>query len=280
MSSVGDADGYADWVGRRQHREEILTAVHVDALNALLDRDDGMPLGLQWLLCQDRVPQSRIGPDGHPRRGDFLPPVALPRRMWAAGDIRFDGGAVPGEVVTRASAIAAIEGKAGASGELLFVHVDHDYTAGARAWLRERHTIVYRDAPRGGASPANARRIDPGDYTWRREIRTDAVQLFRYSAMTFNGHRIHYDQRYVTEVEGYPGLVVHGPLMATWLMNFADGLFESRTLSRLAFRVHAPVFVEETITLLATETDDGLELAVANARGERVLGATAGLKDR
>ncbi len=277
---MSNATGYRDWIGKRQHREEILTAVHVDALNALLDREDGMPLGLQWLLCQDRVPQSKIGADGHPRRGDFLPPVSLPRRMWAAGDVRFDGGAVPGEVVTRASSIAGIEEKNGASGALLFVHVDHDYTAGARAWLKERHTIVYRDAPRSGAPSAEGHPLDAGHYTWRREIRTDTVQLFRYSAMTFNGHRIHYDQRYVTEVEGYPGLVVHGPLMATWLMNFAETLYEDRTLARFTFRVHAPVFVGETITLLARAADGGLELAVANALGRRVLGANAALKER
>ncbi len=271
---------YAEWLGNRQHREEVLTGIHVDSLNALLDRDGGLPLGLQWLLCQDRVPQSRIGPDGHPRRGEFLPPVSLPRRMWAAGDIRFESSAVPGEMVSRSSTVADITSKRGASGDLVFVRVDHDYTAADRAWLRERHTIVYRETPAAGASPAKTAAVSADDFTWRRDINTDTVQLFRYSAMTFNGHRIHYDQRYVTEVEGYPGLVVHGPLMATWLMNFADGLFEDSTLARFSFRVNAPVFVDETITLLAREDGDGLALAVINEGAERVIGGVAELKPR
>lgn len=268
----------ATWLGNREHREELLTGVHVDALNALLDRDNGIPLGLQWLLCQERAPQSRLGDDGHPRRGDFLPPVALPRRMWAAGEVHFHGAAVPGEMVTRASTIADIQHKRGSSGELVFVRVDHDYTAGDRAWLSERHTIVYREA-NGHAQPASEA-LNADDFAHRADIVTDEVQLFRYSAMTFNGHRIHYDQRYVTEVEGYPGLVVHGPLMATWLMNFADAGLGDRALARFRFRVHAPLFVGDTVTLLAREEAGGLALAVANAEGRRILSADATLQAR
>jgi len=268
----------ADWLGRRQHREELLTEAHVEGLNALLDRDGGVPLGLQWLLCAERVRQSRLGPDGHPQRGDFLPPVELPRRMWAAGEIRFHGAAPAGVRVSRNSTVAAIEEKSGRSGALVFVKVDHAFAADGTPWLDERHTIVYREAA-GVAAPATAEgALDPGDWQWRRDITTDTVQLFRYSALTFNGHRIHYDQRYATEVEGYPGLVVHGPLMATWLMNFADGLDDERTLGAFSFRVKAPVFVGETITLLARAAGDNtLELKVADSEGRQIIDARADL---
>ena len=158
------------------------------------------------------------------------------------------------------------------------VKVDHAFAADGMPWLDERHTIVYREAAGVAAAATAAGTLDPGDWQWRRDITTDTVQLFRYSALTFNGHRIHYDQRYATEVEGYPGLVVHGPLMATWLMNFADGLDGERTLGAFSFRVKAPVFVSETITLLARAAGgDALELKVADSARREIIDARADL---
>jgi 3-methylfumaryl-CoA hydratase len=247
----------------------------VDGLNALLDREGGMPLGLQWLLCQDRVRQSRLGADGHPARGDFLPPVELPRRMWAAGEIQFRGSAAPGATVRRISTVADVKTKTGRSGALVFVRVDHDFSADGAPWLAERHTIVYREPADGARAASAAETMDASAYPWRQRVTTDTVQLFRYSALTFNGHRIHYDQRYVTEVEGYPGLVVHGPLMATWLMNFAGQRLAGESLEHFTFRVQRPVYAGETIILLGRREADRLELAVANERGECVIDARA-----
>lgn len=266
-----------DWIGARQRREELLTATIIDGLNALLDRDGGPPPGLHWLLCQDRASQSKLGADGHTRRGSFLPPVALPRRMWAAGEIRFLGRAGPDRRITRESTVAGIEEKRGVSGSLVFVHVDHHYSADHEPWLEERHSIVYREARRVHDAPRRLTVMDRRDSDRRLEIATDPVQLFRYSALTFNSHRIHYDHPYATGVEGYPGLVVHAPLMATWLMNFAERQFEASTLGGFSFRVHAPVFAGETITLLARESSDGLELAVLDRHEQRVVEANATL---
>lgn len=263
------------WLGRSQHREERLTEAIVDGLNALLDRDGGSPPGLHWLLCQDRVRQSELGDDGHARRGGFLPPVALPRRMWAAGEIRFTGRAASGQHITRESVIAGIEQKQGASGALVFVQVDHRYRADRRPWLEERHTIVYREAPRESDKPRPLELEEAPDdgLAWR--ITTDPVQLFRYSALMFNAHRIHYDHPYATDIEGYPGVVVHGPLLATWLMDFAERRMGVPALRTFSFRIHAPVFAGETITLFGRESDDGLDLAVLDGRRRRVVEARA-----
>jgi 3-methylfumaryl-CoA hydratase len=271
---------YAAWIGKQQYREELLTSSHIEGLNALLDQTEGQPLGLQWLLCQDRELQSLLGPDGHPRRGAFLPPVELPRRMWAAGDIQFQGTVLPGQRIERSSRVSDIKCKQGRSGDLVFVAVDHSFAANGEPWLDERHTIVYRGDRREGPEGHSRTPVNPEDYQWMERVATDTTQLFRYSALTFNGHRIHYDQRYVTEVEGYPGLVVHGPLMATWLMNFADRQSASLTLDRFSFRVHAPVFVGETITLLGRPSELGFELAVADDSGQRIISATSTLKPR
>ncbi len=265
---------YADWLGKEQRREELFTQTHVDGLNALLDHLDGQPLGLHWMLCQPRTPQSALGPDGHAMRGGFLPPVELPRRMWAAGDVSFHGTPRPGQLVERFSRVAEIESKIGRSGELVFVKVDHEYRGDGILWIKERHTIVYREAS-GSAGAATPESLDTSRFEWRQQVTTDPVQLFRYSALTYNGHRIHYDHPYVTKVEGYPNLVVHGPLMATWLMNFANRNLGRDNLATFNFRVLAPVFCGETITLLGRSAEDGFDLAVVNEKGQRVIAATA-----
>ncbi len=266
---------HKEWLGKTQNRQELLTQVHIDGLNALLDRQGGQALGLQWLLCQERTPQSELGPDGHAAKGGFLPPVSLPRRMWAAGDITFHGFPLAGQVVERISRVSDIQVKNGRSGQLVFVRVDHEYIAEGYAWLNEKHTIVYREAVGAGSAVTSPQIVEPDAWQWRRSIKTDSVQLFRYSALTFNGHRIHYDQKYVTEQEGYPGLVVHGPLMATWLMNFASDQLGLKMLGSFAFRVHAPVFSGDTIELLGRANGDEFELIVIDSKKHKVISATA-----
>src|SRR5664279_4565095 len=212
------------WIGRSEERADTVTAAPLAALAATLDRDDPVPgpgtavppLGhLLYFLPVAR--QSELGPDGHPRRGGFLPPVALPRRMWAGGRLRFEQPLRVGDEATRRSTIADVASKSARSGPLVFVTVRHAISNGAGLAIEEEHDIVYRDLPAPGAvsQPPTA----PSDDSFSRRIVPDDVLLFRYSALTFNGHRIHYDRRYATEVEGYPGLVVHGPLIATLLMD-------------------------------------------------------------
>ena len=274
---MNDAHDYHAWIGNTERREDDLTQSQIDSLKALLDSspESPLPLGLQWLVCVDRVAQSELGPDGHPKRGEFLPPVHLPRRMWAAGNIRFlsrPTGPVP---VSRESRITNIQHKQGRSGALVFVTVDHLFNLGDEPWLEEQHTIVYREASHQAFRQApHFEAVDDTLYPYQQDVTTDAVQLFRYSAMTFNGHRIHYDQEYVTTIEGYPGLIVHGPLMATWLLNFVETIQSIEPGYELSFKVLAPVFVGETIRLLAQPVADGFLLAVCNERKEAVIEAS------
>jgi len=208
------------WQGKSETLSDTLTATPVAALSATLDRDDPAPAAgtavpplWHWLYFLPHARQSEIGPDGHPKRGGFLPPVPLPRRMWAGGRLRWDAAnpLCVGQTVQRQSTIQSVKHKAGRSGELLFVLVEHRFSNENGLALTEEHDIVYRSAAQPGeAAPAPQTPPMDGQAAWSRTITADAVVLFRYSALTFNGHRIHYDRQYVTEVEGYPGLIVHG----------------------------------------------------------------------
>jgi 3-methylfumaryl-CoA hydratase len=192
-------------------------------------------------LCVPAARQSAIGPDGHPARGGFLPPVPLPRRMWAGGRLTFPKPLRVGEAVQRHSQVMSVEHKSGRSGELVFVLVRHEFHGAAGLAITEEHDIVYRDMPAVDA-PAPTYSQAPAQQAWQRQIVPDDVLLFRYSALTFNGHRIHYDRRYVTEVEGYPGLIVHGPLIATLLVDLLRRNMPDAVIAAIEFRAVKPVF--------------------------------------
>lgn len=236
------------WLGRTEQHSDRIHAAPLDALAATLDRDDpparpgdeAPPLA-HWLFFLTAARQSELGADGHPRRGGFLPPVALPRRMWAGGRLTFQQALRVGDEVTRSSRITAVDAKRGRSGRLAFVTVRHEITGPRGLAITEEHDIVYRDAPQPGAV-ASAPPTAPTDETFARRIEPDAVLLFRYSALTFNGHRIHYDRSYVTESEGYPGLVVHGPLIATLLVDLLRRERPTAVLQRFAFTARSPLF--------------------------------------
>lgn len=254
------------WIGRTESAQDIVTPRLVSEYQAtfepsLAEQPEGhAPLGLQWCLTPPIARQDGLGPDGHPARGGFLPPVPLPRRMWAGGRIETSGALTVGETVTRRSVIEDVTLKEGRSGALCFVTVRHAYSGAAGIAITERHDIVYRDPPppaQGGAPVAAAARPaepSPADLAWEAEA-TSAL-LFRYSAMTFNGHRIHYDEPYVTAVEGYPGLVVHGPLQATLLFNIAAAL-GGATPRVFDYRGLAPMFAPTTFQVLGRKAEDG-----------------------
>lgn len=218
------------------------------ALAAVLDRDDapprpGEPLAplWHWLYFLPATRQSQLGEDGHARRGGFLPPVPLARRMWAGSRLEFQRPLRLGTRATRRSRIAGVEHKRGRSGDLVFVQVEHEIGDADGPVLRESQDLVYRDAPAGAPLLASVPSA-PLEPAWQREIRPDPVLLFRYSALTFNGHRIHYDHPYATRVEGYPGLVVHGPLIATLLLELLRRELPAVTVARFAFRAVSPLF--------------------------------------
>lgn len=248
MHAMGSDPDYSAWIGRTEERADTVTAVPMAALAATLDRDDPapergtlLPPLWHWLYFLPVHRQSELGPDGHPRRGGFLPPVALPRRMWAGSRLRFEAALCVGDAVTRTSRIAAVTAKSARSGPLVFVTVQHRIDNAAGLAIEEEHDIVYRGLVPPGA-PTTEPPPAPTDDSFAREIDPDEALLFRYSALTFNGHRIHYDRSYVTGVEGYPGLVVHGPLIATLLVDEARRQRPGLVVRRFEFKAVQPLF--------------------------------------
>jgi 3-methylfumaryl-CoA hydratase len=236
------------WLGRTEQRSDKVSAAPLNAWAATLDRSDpealpgsDVPPLAHWLFFLPVARQSEIGPDGHPHRGGFLPPIPLPRRMWAGSRLAFHHAPQVGDEITRTSCIVSVDAKSGRSGALAFVTVRHEISDARGLAIVDEHDIVYRAAPTPGAN-APEPQAAPRDETFSRRIVPDAVLLFRYSALTFNGHRIHYDRSYVTEVEGYPGLVVHGPLIATLLMDLLRRERPAARVQRFAFTAKSPLF--------------------------------------
>jgi 3-methylfumaryl-CoA hydratase len=270
-----------DWLNKQEVADDDITAFPLTALAATLDREESgntIPPLWHWLYFLPIAPLAEAGPDGHPKRGGFLPPVPLPRRMWAGGRLTFHAPLEVGERARRTSTIANIEDKTGRSGRLVFVTVQHTIEANGELKLEEEHDIVYRDAPQEGARPQPPAPAPEGE-SWRRTIDADAVMLFRYSALTFNSHRIHYDYPYVTQVEGYPGLVVHGPLIATLLVDLVRRELPHATLQSFAFRALRPTFAGQPFTVCGKPSADGktIDLWAKDHEGYLTMRATAAL---
>jgi len=243
------------WQGRSETLEDLITPAPLRGLSATLDRDDDLPVAgtalpplWHWLFFLPHHRQSELGPDGHAQRGGFLPPVPLPRRMWAGGRLQWHAPLRVGDVVQRVSTIESVTHKSGRTGDLLFVLVKHAVHNAQGLCLTEEHDIVYRPAARPTdpvpapiAASVWQAQGEPKGGLWMRDWVPDDVLLFRYSALTFNGHRIHYDRKYVTQVEGYPGLIVHGPLIATWLLDLVR-CHTDRPIQRFEFKALRPTF--------------------------------------
>ena len=277
--------GYARWLGRTETREDVVTAAPLAALSALLDRDDPPPRPgdaapplAHWLYFHPVYRESDVGADGHAVKGSFLPPVELPRRMWAGSRLEFMRPLVVGSQVRRTSTIRDITAKQGKSGPLVFVNVRHEVSDAGGLVLRDEHDIVYRGET-GLASRADPA---PAGEAWRREIRPDPVLLFRYSAVTFNSHRIHYDHPYATGVEGYPGLVVHGPLIATLLMDLLRRNLPDMWVAQYRFRAFQPLFDNAPFETcgLPDEAAGTARLWTRNAQGALTMDATATWRKR
>ncbi|RQH00153.1 FAS1-like dehydratase domain-containing protein [Paraburkholderia dinghuensis] len=269
------------WLDRTETLSDEITSFPLRALAATLDRAapavDVPPLW-HWLYFLPIAPLSDVGEDGHPKRGGFLPPVALPRRMWAGGRFTFHAPLFVGTQAQRTSTIASIEDKTGRSGRLVFVTVQHRYESAGTLCVEEEHDIVYRDAPQRGA-PAPKPVAAPTGEIWARTLAAGAVMLFRYSALTFNGHRIHYDFPYVTQEEGYPGLVVHGPLIATLLLDLVHRHLPDAVVATFAFRAVRPMFASNAFTLCGQPSADArtVELWAKDHDGYLTMQATATL---
>ncbi|QCO57732.1 protein dehydratase (plasmid) [Pseudorhodobacter turbinis] len=272
-----DIDHLRQWIGREDQAHEVLSSTLAQRLYATLDREgpteDGAdaPLLTHHCLCQPLVSTAELGPDGHPKRGGFLPPVPLPRRMWAGGALQFHSAPRVGEDITRQSVIEDVTMKSGRSGALCFVAVRHNFSSPRGPILSERQDIVYREATPSGtaAKPTPAPHGEE-----RREISASPAFLFRYSALTFNSHRIHYDLPYAMDEEFYPGLVVHGPLQAMLLAQYAADLM-GRTPSSFSFRSMAPIFGGGSFFLHAQKQGDDLKLWTAAPDGPMAMEAQA-----
>lgn len=266
------------WIGREVRKTELVTDAMVDRFKATFDQEgaakDGDPAPIMIHLCvaPPAAPTIGLGPDGHPARGGFLPPVPLPRRMWAGGAFTFHDDIRVGERVTRRSTIRDVTVKEGRTGTLCFVTIDHSLDSAGRLVIEERQDIVYR----GLDAPSGARRAAEPAAAGAHRVTVDpsAALLFRYSALTFNGHRIHYDAPYVTDTEGYPGLIVHGPMQATMLVQFAQKLRGTRP-AQFDFRSLSPLFDIADFTLNAEEDGDGLRLWTAYVDGPVAMEARA-----
>jgi 3-methylfumaryl-CoA hydratase len=279
MTEKPDLDHLRQWIGRSTQVSDTVTAQLTKGLRATLFLEigepkagDAAPFTAHWCLAAPVFPMEELGPDGHPARGGFLPPVPLPRRMWAGGELEFFDTLRVGDEVTRTSRIAEVTMKTGSTGMLCFVSVDHLVTTPRGTAIRERQDIVYRDM----SSPAPAKPAPPPPTAQHRESHmADTVLLFRYSALTFNGHRIHYDRDYVTKVEGYPGLIFHGPMQAALLVEFAAKLQDGAAPKKFFYRGVQPLFEGSEFSVNANKLDASMELWTANSEGQPTMKGTA-----
>jgi 3-methylfumaryl-CoA hydratase len=265
-------EGWNAWLGREERTADRIDVSHARAIAAMLDESpdsvqEGTPLPplWHWFYFRPLAPQSQLADDGHPHRGGFLPPVALPRRMWAGGRLCFPGFLRVEEEVERRSRILSVQEKEGRTGRLVVVTVQHEIAGVAGVAVSEEHDIVYREASRP-ASVVDPQPEEAPAADWQERFRTDPVLLFRFSALTFNGHRIHYDHPYATQDEGYPGLVIHGPLIALHLLRSAAGR-TGRPPAAFAYRAVSPLFCGEEVVVAGRNRQGQSEVRALGPRG-------------
>ena len=275
------------WIGREESRSDRVNAGHAARWLAMLDReaapDGSLPQGFHFCLCLPDAPTAKLGSDGHPRRDDsptsFLPPVPLPRRMWASSKIEFVAPLHPGDIIERLSWIKSVTAKQGGSGNLVFVDVEHATSNAAGLAVREVQSLVYREPAPAGSPPAppppGEGAFDPAGWDAHRMLVPGEPLLFRYSALTFNSHRIHYDLPYATGEEHYRGLIVHGPLTATLLLDLASRELGDNALKTFAFRGLTPGVCGEALHLVMRGSGGGIELGAFASDGRHVMSATA-----
>ena len=286
---VPDLNHLRKWIGRSETGEDVIDAAHAAALAATFDRNwrpapgEPLPTLWHWAFFRPVVPQSGIGHDGHPRLGGFMPPIPLPRRMWVGGRLTFHSPVRIGEKVARKTTITDLSAKSGRNGQLIFVSLRHEIGSPRGIAISEEQDLVYREAASGTAAPAaspspvGGSPRPPAD--WRARMVPDPVLLFRYSALTFNSHRIHYDAAYARDEEAYRGLVVHGPLTATLL---AEQLSANRRgrIASFSFRAQQPLFCHEEMAICGKAGAEGqFDLWAETPDGQVAMSASAVVAD-
>lgn len=263
---MDDIQHLRQWIGRKELHHDVATPQPVAAMSATLDRRDpvprdgnAIPEGWHWLYFLENIPASDLGHDGHTKRGGFLPPVTLPRRMWAGGRLEFRRPIHIGEQLARESEVMSVDAKSGKSGDMIFVMVRHTVRASGEVAVVEEHDIVYRDVAKPGATAAQttpaAGNPAPAHPAWQHEIMPDEAMLFRYSALIFNAHRIHYDLDFC-RAEGYPGLLVHGPLQTTLLLDLCRR-HAGKPVRKLDYRAVSPAYHNQKLAVGGIPAADG-----------------------
>ena len=269
---------FSEWVGRSQESQDVITISGVQRFYATLDLDvpdsvketGNAPLGYHWCLCLPDSPMSELGVDGHPLKGGFLPPIELPRRMWAPSDVEFFTELPIGATIIRRSTIASVKEKSGKTGLLVFVEVDHETIVDGACAIKERQTIVYREAATDATPLPEVGASRPEGWDVIKAVQPTATLLFRYSALTFNTHRIHYDLPYAQDQEMYPELVVHGPLMATLALQLAA---TQGGVKKFSFRGKSPAFCNQQLYFVGNRQESDGEVAAIGADGRQCLSA-------
>ncbi|MCB2074581.1 MAG: MaoC family dehydratase N-terminal domain-containing protein [Novosphingobium sp.] len=274
------SEDFSSWIGKSETASDVLEPSRSNAITAALGvmtdfkAGDPLPLLHHWLYFWNVQPPEGLGKDGHPAKGGFLPPVALPRRMWAGGRLRFENPLRFGDEVTRTSTILKVQEKSGKSGQLVFVTVEHKLAVSGETAVIEEQDLVYREAAAPGSITGPSGEGPQPQSTWHRTIFPDEVLLFRYSALTMNGHRIHYDLPYARDEEAYPALVVQGPLQATCLAAMAQREL-GRPLKTFEFRGMSPAFAGTTLHVCGEPSDEGVSVWTEQG-GAKCMTASAG----
>ncbi|MEM8659480.1 MAG: acyl-CoA dehydrogenase [Pseudomonadota bacterium] len=270
------------WVGRTKTLHNDMSPFHAQAFAAAINRTDApgngdpLPLPWHWLYFLEPTPRDATGEDGHPRKGGFLPPVPLPRRMWAAGTLKIDRPLVLGQSAEKISTITSVEAKEGRSGPLVFVNLKHDLMQDGQLCITEEQNLVYREAPREQVQlPPGEKVSEQPDLT--RELNPDPVLLFRYSALTYNAHRIHYDRKFAIDQEFYPALVVQGPLLATLLLQLAYDHCPGASIGHFTFRALRPTFDNHSSSLYCKQNENTLKLWSTDHEGGLCMTAEANI---
>jgi 3-methylfumaryl-CoA hydratase len=280
---MGEWKEWKQWIGRTQEQTDMLTPALLTRFRATIDsgeKGDVAPQGIHWCLCLPDTVTCALGEDGHPQKsGDgWLPPIPLPRRMWASSNVTFHAPIRSEDTIIRRSTIANVSEKTGGSGLLVFVDIDHDTLANDKVAVTERQTLVYREATSAVRTerPADIA-PDLSEWDWHICLRPSEAQLFRYSALTFNSHRIHYDRPYAVEEEHYRGLVVQGPLTATLLLDFVGQSLGTNKLKQFRFRGQSPAFAGEPLHLVGKVNGSAIALSALGSDGGIVMSAEASL---
>ncbi|TVR14772.1 MAG: acyl-CoA dehydrogenase [Balneolaceae bacterium] len=253
---------YEEWIGKSKDQNDSMAPEQLQRFEAMLDRDPGevqagtvLPPCAHWVYFTPMGRQSDLAADGHAKKGGFLPPVDLPKRMWAGGTIQFKKPLKTGAPADKKSTIVKIEEKEGSSGKLCFVTVRHQISAYGAVAIDEEQQIVYREASEEGAHPIRTKPMDI-DFDWKKSRVLTSTDLFRYSALTFNGHKIHYDFPYTTEEEGYPNIVVHGPLLLTLLLNAFKSKSDGKVIEEVSYKAVGPIYLGEELTITSKDVDN------------------------